>query len=202
MKPVRHVHAKAGFTLIEVIFATTIFGVIGVGLTQGIQIAETTHQSVSSEGGHNREMRNSIGLLRDEFKACRDSSIDVQTTPDGNHRLVFQVPVDSGVGTGWGVYDRKLGSGADDWNRVGWNFCYLVSENNQGQSCLVRQILDGGGALQRETEIVRHVLANDPSGIPGFTVVSTGDVWEFTLTTQTDAAHAARTETFQIQTRN
>ena len=191
-----------GFTLLEVIISIAVFGVIGVGLTQGVKIADTTQQSVSSESGHNRNMRDSVVLLRDELKACQDSSIEVETSPNGNHQLVFQVPVESGIGTGWGVYDRKLGSTTAEWNRVGWKLCYLVRENNQGQACLVRQIIDGGGDLQRETEIVSHVLANGQEEGPGFSVTATGDVWEVTLRTKTGEGQAARTETFQIQTRN
>ena len=194
--------STGGFTLLEVIISIAIFSVIGVGLTQGVKIADTTQEYVSSESGHNRRMRDSVSLLRDEFRTCQNSSIEVETNPDGNHQLVFQVPVQSGIGTGWGVYDRKLGSTADDWNRVGWKLCYLVREDNQGRSCLVRQVLDAGGALQRETEIVSHVLSNGEGEGPGFSVVATGSVWEVTIRTRTSEGQAVRTETFQIQTRN
>ncbi len=202
MKHLRHRSPTGGFTLLEVIISITVFGVIGVGLSQGVKIAETTQKSVSSESGHNRNMRDSVGLLRDELKTCQDSSIELEISPNGNHQLVFQVPVDSGLGTGWGVYDRKLGNTSDDWNRVGWKLCYLVRENEQGQSCLVRQIIDGGGALQRETEIVSHVLTDGQEEGPGFSVTATGSVWEVTLRTKTGEGQATRTETFQIQTRN
>ncbi|MBL4770544.1 MAG: prepilin-type N-terminal cleavage/methylation domain-containing protein [Planctomycetes bacterium] len=202
MKPYIRKQSAAGFTLIEVILSVSIFGVIGMGLTQGIHIAESTHESVSSQTGYNRDMRDSVSLLRDEFKTCQGSSIDVVPTDDGNHQLVFQVPVDSGIGTGWGAYDRKLGSTSAEWNRVGWKICYVVRENNQGVSCLVRQIIDGGGDLQREIEIVSNVLANGQAEGPGFSVTETGDVWEVSITTKAGDGHAARTETFQIQTRN
>ena len=202
MKPFKRTNGASGFTLIEVILSVSIFGVIGMGLSQGVHIAESTHDSVSSETGHNRDMRDSVGVLRDEFKTCQDSSIEVVTTVDGNHQLVFQVPVDSGIGTGWGAYDRKLGSTSAEWNRVGWKICYVVRNNNQGVSCLVRQIIDGGGDLQRETEIVSNVLVNGQPEGPGFSVNQTGDVWEVSITTKAGSGHAARTETFQIQTRN
>ncbi|MDF1837639.1 MAG: prepilin-type N-terminal cleavage/methylation domain-containing protein [Planctomycetota bacterium] len=202
MKRARTLAPTGGFTLLEVILAIGVFSVIGVGLTQGVKIAETTQVSVSSESGHNRSMRDSVSLLRDELKTCQDSSIDIELRSNGNHQLTFMVPVESGLGTGWGVYDRKLGNTTDDWNRVGWELRYQVKENQQGIPCLVRQVIDGGGTLQRETEIVSHVLAYGQQEGPGFSVTATGDVWEVTIRTKTGEGQAARTETFQIQTRN
>lgn len=202
MKPFKRIGSNNGFTLIEVILAVGIFGVIGVGLTQGVHIAETTHQSVSTESSSNRKIRDGIGLLREEFKTCQESSIAINQEFNGNDQLVFQVPVDSNPGTGWGVYDRKLGSTPAEWNRVGWKICYVVQNNAQGTPCLLRQVLDGGGALQRETQIISNVLVDGHDDAPGFTVLATGDVWEVTLKTLTGDGHSTRTETFQVQTRN
>ncbi|MCP5024302.1 MAG: prepilin-type N-terminal cleavage/methylation domain-containing protein [bacterium] len=202
MKPLQHNRHRKGFTLIEIILAVGIFSVVGVGLTQGVHISQTTHQSVSTESNSNRKIRDGIGLLRKELKSCRETSIVVSQERNGNDQLVFQVPVESIFGIGWGAYDRYLGSTSNEQNRVNWKICYVVQNNAQGIPCLLRQILDGGGALQREVQIVSNVLVNGHADAPGFTVSATGDVWEVTLKTLTGDGQSARTETFQVQTRN
>ncbi len=202
MKPLQHNRHRRGFTLIEVILAVGIFSVVGVGLTQGVHIAQTTHQSVSTQSTSNSDIRDGIGLLREEFKSCRESSIVVSQVLNGNDQLEFQVPVDSPLGTSWGAYDRYLGSLPAERNRVGWTISYVVQNNALGIPCLLRQILDGGGALQREVQIVSNVLVDGHADAPGFTVTATGDVWEVTLKTLTGDGQSTRTETFQVQTRN
>ncbi len=202
MKPFRCNGRRMGFTLIEVVLTIGIFSVIGVGLTQGVHLADSTHQSVTTQSGNNRKIRDGVRLLREEFRTGQDSSIAINQEFNGNDQLVFQVPVDSNPGTAWGAYDRGLGSTPAEWNRVGWRICYVVQNNVQGTPCLVRQVLDGGGALQRETQIVSNVLVDGHPDAPGFTVQATGDVWEVTLKTLTGDGHSTRTETFQVQTRN
>jgi prepilin-type N-terminal cleavage/methylation domain-containing protein len=203
VKKLQRNRTQAGFTLIEVILSIGIFAVIGVGLTQGIHIAESTQHSVSDEGNQNRKVRDGVELLREELKTCQEASIQVQVDGNGNDVLTFQVPVDSMGGVGWGVYDRKLGPTAVEWNRVGWSLCYRVQADNQGNSsALIRQILNGAGDVQREAQIVGH-LPELVAGAPrGFAIEQTGDVWEVSLTTLNAEGKSPRTETFQIQARN
>ncbi len=202
MKPLQRNGSRKGFTLIEVIMAVGIFSVVGLSLTQGVQIAENTHSSVSSQSSSNRDLRDGISLLRDEFKTCQTSSIAINEEFNGNDQLTFQVPVETNPGIGWGAFDRHLGSTPAEWNRVGWRICYVVQNNAEGTPCLLRQVLDGGGALQRETQIISNVPVNGQQDAPGFTVNETGDVWEVTLKTLAGDGHSTRTETFQVQTRN
>ncbi len=202
MKPLQRNGSRKGFTLIEVIVAVGIFSVVGLSLTQGMQIAENTHNSVSSQSSSNRDLRDGVSLLRDEFKTCQTSSIAINQEFNGNDQLVFQVPVETNPGIGWGAFDRHLGSTPAEWNRVGWKICYVVQNNAQDTPCLLRQVLDGGGALQRETQIISDVLVNGHQDAPGFTVTETGDVWEVTIKTLAGDGHSTRTETFQVQTRN
>ncbi|HPF14851.1 MAG TPA: prepilin-type N-terminal cleavage/methylation domain-containing protein [Planctomycetota bacterium] len=190
--------SRGGFTLIEVIIAAVIMSLIGIGLTQGLHLANQTHESVTQHSHLNRDVRKAVSKLRNEFQSTSESRLTLALDGEGNQVLTLQVPVDSG----FGVYDRALGSTPAEWNRDGWSLRYLVQMNAVGERELVRQILDAGGTVQRQSALASRLLTNDDLEGPGFSVAQTGDVWEIRLATRMEESNGVYTETFHVRLRN
>ena len=126
--------------------------------------------------------------------------------PGLNHELTFSVPILDGGAPAWGVYDTSLGTDPAQQNRADWSFRYTVREVPAGGGAvdrqLVRQILDDADVGQRET-VVLTGLRSGAVVPPGFTVVPTGDIWEITISTESDGgASGGRRMVFHVNTRN
>ncbi len=201
MKPSSH-KQRAGFTLVELMIATTILGVLGLGLTQGLKLADNTHSSVTEQATQNRQLRTSITNLRSELQSSTASLLQVTPGFRGNQILTLQIPIDGAGPATWGAFDRSLGNSAAEWNREGWQVRYRVTPDELGNVQLLREILDPAGTIQAARTLARGLLTNtDPQG-PGLTAVQTGDVWQIRLATQREESNGIYSETFDVRLRN
>lgn len=201
----RNLRGKAsqrGFTLLEVMIAAAILSVVGLGLTQGLQLANQTNDTVQDRSDQNRELRKAVELLRAELKSTRSDLLNIVADGDGNHQVSLQVPVDGLGATSWGAYDRKLGSTPAEQQREDWIIRYLALPDADGGRDLVRQVIDDTGAIRLQETLVRGLLdPNDPDG-PSFLVQATGEVWETRLATKHGAADGSRIDSFHVRLRN
>ncbi len=203
MKPTRK---TAGFTLLEMSIALSIFAVVGYGLAVAVDVSKDSQMTVIRGVEENRTLRTSVKSLVDELRVSADAQITVSALPDGNSRLRFMVPVAVGGAATWGVFDRRLGSDADSQNRAGWVVQYTV-RNGVGvdgavNRRLVRQVLDEAFAVQRE-DVIADGLRSGNDAPPGFRVALNGDVWEITFSTVGQRTGQAEiTEEFHVHPRN
>lgn len=194
--------SQRGFTLLEVMIAAAILSVVGLGLTQGLQLANQTNDTVQDRSTQNRQTRKGLDLLRNELKSTRESLLSIVTESSGNHRLTFQVPVDGSGVTSWGVYEKTLGPDNASQNREGWELRYAVVPDVQGTPQLVRQIVDDGGALQAQRTLINGLVGSDDPAGPAFTLQATGSVWELRLVTRPNPNDGAQIDTFHVRLRN
>ena len=204
----RHHRARAraaGFTLLEMSIATTIFGIAGYGLLQTVRVADQSHESVLESADGTRALREASATILDELRAARAADLSVTTMPDGNSDVRFTTPIEAaGVAT-WGVHDARLGASEEEQNREGWLLRYAVEAVQQASGntvrVLVRQVLDDTGAVQRQ-----DIFLGDLSGtseIERFVMRPTGDVWEIELAAKDEGSpHHERTATFNLRIRN
>ncbi|MEZ5975388.1 MAG: prepilin-type N-terminal cleavage/methylation domain-containing protein [Planctomycetota bacterium] len=199
MKVLSRHQRRGGFTLVELMIAASIMGLIGLGLTQGLHLATSTHDQVATRAVTNTNLRASVRNLRNELKSCTEGRIDLANDANGNQILTLQVPVDDGANQGWGVYDRNLGANEAEWNRIGWELRYAVGNVQGGRGELLRQIIDDNGNLVRQTSLADNVLVGPDAG---FLVQQTGEVWQVQLTTQDGSSRAPQREEFDVRLRN
>lgn len=197
--------SRRGFTLLEMIVAISLFSFVGYSVAVAMSAGNHSNVIVKRVADEDEALREASNRLVDELSATSDSRITVTTLGDGNHRLDFTQPITAAGAMDWGVHERLLGSTDAEQNRVGWNVRYTVrtvTVDGAQQKQLVRQIVDGGGAVQREKVLVEG-LENGTSNPPGFHVEHVGSVWVVTLTTvgKTEGRSGIKA-VFHVKTRN
>lgn len=202
MRLIQQSSRRAGFTLVEVMIASAILAVVGFGITQGLDLAQGSHDTVNKTAGDNKDLRDSFKLMREELKSSRDALITVGASADGNANVAFQVPVDGGGAAAWGAFERRLGSTAADWNCQDWRVVYTVEANAVGTNVLYRRLFDAGGDQRFEEELASNVRPGDHADGPGFQMSQVGDVWVLTLTLEEQEGNGIRSETMHVRTRN
>ncbi len=193
---------RAGFSLVELMAAIAVFGIVGYTLAGSVGLANRAQTTVSRTVDGNVAVRDASARLRAELKATGDARIVRATLGDGNQSLSFQVPVEVGGVQGWGAYERRLGPGEVQQNLVDGRLRYTVEfAPNNGERRLVRQVLDGGGTIRRSEVLVRNLAAGG-NNTPGFAIDEVGDLWRVRITQAGREGGAARTEEFHVRTRN
>jgi len=193
---------RAGFSLVELMAAIAVFGIVGYTLAGSVGLARRAQTTVSRTVDSNVAVRDVSTRLRAELKATGDARIVLATLGDGNQSLSFQVPVEVGGVQGWGAYERRLGAGEVQQNLVDGRLRYTVEfAPNNGERRLVRQVLDGGGTVRRSEVLVRNLAAGG-NNTPGFAIDEVGDLWRVRITQAGREGGAARTEEFHVRTRN
>lgn len=205
MMPRSHSSTRSGFTLVEAAVSLGIFATLGYALVVGMSVAHDSEATVMRVRQENQELRWSTLGLVDEMRTTSDSRITVTTLADGNHQLVFMVPVVVvGVDT-WGVYDRSLSTVVAGQSKADWTLRYTVRDAVAAGGTtkeLVRQVVDDTQVVRRE-RVVATDLCSGQAGAPGFRVVKNGEIWELTLSTNGALGSAsASTVVFHVQTRN
>ncbi len=193
---------KAGFTIAEVLIASTIVTVVGVGISQGLQVAQGSHSTVTKTAGDNRDLRDCFKTIREEIKSSSDSLIVAGLSADGNATVSFQVPVDGAGVASWGAFERRLGSTSAEQNRIDWRITYSVELDAVGTNVLYRRLWDAGGNQQFEEVLASNVRPGDHADGPGFAMDQDGDVWVITLTIVEQEGNGIRSETMHVRTRN
>jgi prepilin-type N-terminal cleavage/methylation domain-containing protein len=199
-------HRSAGFTLLEMSIALSIFAVVGYGLAVAVDVSRDSQITVIRRVDENRTLRTSVATLVDELRVSADAQVTVAALPDGNSRLRFMVPVAVGGASTWGVFDRRLGADAASQNRAGWTLQYTVRDgvgvDGRLNRQLVRQVLDDAFEVQRE-DVIADGLRSGNDAPPGFRVAMNGDVWEITFSTVGQRTGEAEiTEQFHVHPRN
>ena len=194
--------SRAGFTILEILLAAGVLTIVGLTVSQGLIVANDSHEAVTRGTARNGSMREASAVLRSELKASRESLITLTKADTGQAVLTFQVPIDAGGTDDWGAYDRRLGNASTDWNRSGWSLRYQVQDDQQGTPALVRQVLDLSGSVQFEETLVTGLRGGDHPDGAGFEVDQTGDVWLITISHQEQSGNSKRSETIHVRTRN
>lgn len=193
---------EAGFTLVEVLMASAIVTVVGLGITQGLEMAQGSHVTVTKTAGDNRDLRDSFKTMREELKSSRDSLITAGIGADGNATVSFQVPVEGAGVASWGAFERRLGSTAAEQNCIDWRITYSVEPDVRGTNNLYRRLWDAGGDQRFEEVMASNVRQGDHADGPGFVMNQDGDVWVMTLTLVEPEGNGIRSETMHVRTRN
>ncbi len=198
--------ATAGFTLVEMMVALGVFGLLGYSLTITADVGSDSQRTVMSVVAEDRALRSTLTSAVEELRASRDDTISVTTLADGNHQLRFMQPIEVGGSAVWGVHEFALGPDAVSQDRAGWSLQYTVHARPQSDGSvvreLVREILDDALVVQRSRVIVSRLRGGggDP---PGFHVVHQGEVWVLTLSTEGRAEGTTGMKAvFHVQTRN
>jgi len=192
---------RAGFSLIEVMAATLILGVVGYTLAGAVQMAERSHASVANTVDQNTAVRRASSKLRAELRATSDNRIAVTTLPDGNHRLEFQVPVEIAGVAGWGALDRRLGSLEAQQNLPDGQLRYTVESMPGGaDKRLVREVIDAAGGVRRRDVLVRGLATTGAQA--AFSVSQAGALWQVQVRQAGKRGGATRAEEFHVRTRN
>lgn len=177
--PPRHGSRRAGFTVLEVTIAATIFAVLGYVLLRSSEMGHDSHEAVANMIDRSANLRAGRSEITNDLMTASGDSITVTTLADGNHSLTFMMPISVGGVNTWGVYDRSLGSTEDEQNKEDWSLRFTVEEyviDGEESHGLVRQILDDAGDIQKEELVIQGVHSGGAT--PGFSVVQTGDLWE------------------------
>ena len=193
---------RRGFSLVEVIAAIGVFGVVGYTLSGSLDLAHRAQLTVNGTVDQNSAVRKASTVLRGELKSTSDARIVVTTLGDGNHSVTFQVPVEVGGVRGWGAFERRLGPAESHQNLVDGSVRYTVEVSpTDGGRRLVRQVLDDTGAVRRREVLVRS-LALGSANTPGFAIEHVGALWRVRITQERQGGGAPRTEEFHVRTRN
>ena len=174
--------ARAGVTMLEVMIAVSVLGILTTGVMGTVGSSTGSSARVTTSAMENAELRKSGKLLSTELRSAGGDRFELTDLPDGNSELTFQVPVAIGAVASWGVYDRYLGTTEADWNRADWSLRYTVVPGPDDTSQLVRQVLDDLDVVQRQT-VITEDLRDGLADPPGFRVEDMGDVWEVIITT-------------------
>ena len=196
----------AGFTLVEMIVAGSLFGLIGYGLLRAVDMGSGSQRSVMRVASENSTLRRASSRLRDEMRDCSESSLTITPLEGGNHQLEFMLPIEAGGAPEWGVYDFSLGPDEEARNKANWKVRYTVAAAGAGpdplERRLVRQLVDEAGVVQRE-EVVAKGLRSGEVDPPGFSVGQEGDMWVVTLTTVGHVSDGdGRGTVFHVRPRN
>lgn len=183
---------RSGFTLIEIVLASTIFVGIGYVLIMSSRASEQSHRTVSMNVESNSTLRKVTGRLRDELRSANRETLQLDQPGAGNATLRFQTAIDGGPTAAWGVFDRRLSPNEANCNCEGWFIQYSVEQGGLAINELVRRVIDLNGDTQ-----LMHVMATD---VVRFSVDSSGDVWVLRLETLGD--EGSRKDEFDVRIRN
>ena len=179
--------ARAGFTLVETMIASTLFVGLGYVLLMSSQASERSHRTVSMNVESNGTLREVTDRLRDELRSARRATIQKQLD-----QLARTSTIDGGGAEAWGVFDRRLSPDETACSREGWSIQYAVEQGGLAENELVRRVMDTNGNTQ-----LMHVMATD---VVRFSVDSTGEVWVIRLETLGD--EGSREDEFDVRIRN
>ncbi len=198
--------ARAGFTLIELAIALTLFLVMGYAVTTSLQVARRSNATVDRVANEDRALRSAADALLDDLRSTNAANVTITTVSGQNSQLTLRVPIQIGGAITWGVHERALGATAALQDRAGWSVRYLVQNTPLGNGNfdreLRRQVLDDTNVV-RDEQTVMHGLRAGADVPPGFRVAQTGDVWEVTLSTEGAIAGRAGMRTlFHVRSRN
>jgi prepilin-type N-terminal cleavage/methylation domain-containing protein len=186
---------SAGFTLLEMIVALTIFSVIGYTLTMAVDSAGSSHAEMLRTSTASKALRAASDGLIDELRTTGDARITVTALGDGNHELTFLQPIQVGGALAWGVGDNA------DWS-IRYTVDPLVAADGTLDRQLVRQVLDDLGAVQ-SSEVVVHGLKDGLAAPAGFSVVQNGALWQVTITQADHSSDGmAQGVVFDVQAQN
>ena len=197
---------QAGYSLLELTFALSIFVALSLSLVTVVNMSRDSHEAVQSGVALNEELRTAVGRFADDLKSTRDANINVVALADGNSQVTFQCCLEVGGAITWGVQDRNLGNTDAEQIRPGWSLRYtvesVVDATGYTNRSLVRQIVDAGGAVQWE-DVVAEGLHDGNATTPGFVVQQAGDMWEVSFATDGHATNTnGRQVVFHVGTRN
>jgi type II secretory pathway component PulJ len=195
----------AGFTVLEMMFAVSIFSIIGYSLGVALDAGQDSQAEVLRTSVGNKAMRESSKQLIDELRESSDATITITTLPDGNHELTFQQPITVGTNLVWGVHERKLSTDPLQQTQQNWSVRYtVVSVLLAGgwERTLVRQILDTGGNVRFQENLMED-LKSGAAAPEGFRMVRVGSLWEITMTQNSSTATGVGEGVeFHVQTQN
>ncbi len=196
---------RAGFSLVEMTIAVSIFSVIGYGLFVAVDAGNDSQRAVATATARAKELRTMNSMLANELKLAADGNITVAVLPDSNDQVTFMHPITNAGTLSWGVFDPTLGATEAEQNRENWKLRYTVETVVQGgvpNRRLVRQMLDDLDAIQ-SSDVLLEGLADGLEEPRGFSVTKVGDMWEVqvTLTGATAGGHGGGVH-FHVRTRN
>lgn len=175
---------RRGFSLLEIMVATTIFSVVGYALSAAMNMAKNSHAVVVRAVSDNGSLRDGLTAVSDDMQTAGEESIEVVQLEGGNSSVDFMHPIDVAGELSWGVYDRKFGETEEEHNHDGWRVRYTVDSQAGPQGVtrtLLRQVLNEEQVLQSE-ETLLSGLRSGTSNPPGFRVAKAGYMWEITIT--------------------
>lgn len=196
---------NAGFTLLELAVSTAILTAIAYTLSNAMIMAKGAHDAVMSAASENSARRASLEL-GEELKSANRDTVVIETLADGNHQLTFMLPIISGGNPDWGASDMRLSGDPELQSQAGWQVRYTVVVENLGggkfDRQLWRQVLDDAGTVQLSDKVASGLRSG--ALLPrGFSVEEAGDVWEVTLTFDSETEGApGRSASFHAATRN
>lgn len=190
---------QRGFSVIEVVIAAALLGVVG--------LAAVTMTNASRDGARQAHMltvhterllRASVRVREDLEQASADHLV-IATLPDLNHSITLQRPVASGSGaTLWGAYDPSRPAAerlrADHYTRL------TVVADGAGRA-LMRQVLDVDGNIVHQ-DVVAQGLASGSASPPGLRIVPSGDMWRVCIGLAAEAGRPGDSLTFDVALRN
>lgn len=196
----------AGFSLLELVIALSIFTTLGLSLFTVVDSAKRSHRAVTDGVAENEKLRSAVTGLADELKSTSTALMTITELADGNHEVTFQMPIEVAGVPLWGVEERELGETAEDWVRADWFVRYTVEPTPDATGyvnrVLLRQVMDEAGDVQLEQTVAEN-LNPGTAADPGFTVTQVGDMWEVCFSTDGHTTNTnGRKAVFHVATRN
>jgi len=197
---------RRGFTLLEVVIATTIFTVIGYTLLQSVALGESSQATIQGIASSNKWTREVHDVMSNELKVSDDDHILVTQLADGNTQLSCMHRIEVAGVPAWGVFDASLGDTVEDQNREDWQIRFTVEEvpaiGGGAERALVRQLIDADGTIQT-TKVLARGLRDGAADPPGFAAAKVGEMWVIQITEEgrTNDQAGKRTN-FHVKTRN
>jgi hypothetical protein len=179
--------ACAGFSLVEAATVGVVMTVVLIVLMSLMQVNRDGSRMIVRQTKATEALRKAADVVEADVMQSGSSRMTVGALADGNHALTLQMPasVTAGVVT-WGVRDPSLGDDDATRARDGWFVRYTVVTALEGGRTvrnLVRQLLDGTLALQRQTVLMRDVRSGGAAQ-PGLRVVQNGMLWNVTMSVE------------------
>jgi len=93
-------HSRRGFTLVEILLAVVLLGIIGVGMTRLLSSQMRFFQRSTGSRDARNVSRNATNLMRSELRMIEPTGITAATTTSITARIPYQMGVYCGVSTG------------------------------------------------------------------------------------------------------
>ena len=181
-----------GFSLVETAIVGVVMTVVLIVLMSLMQVNRDGSRMIVRQTKATEALRKAADVIDGDVMQSSTARMTVTALGDGNHQLTLQMPATFAGGVVvWGVRDASLGDDDATRARNGWFVRYTVltaTENGRTVRQLVRQLLDGTLALQRQTVLVRDLRAGGT--VPGLRVVQSGALWNVTLSVEAVRATA------------